>query len=156
MRIFLQFFFLTVLGLTLGACANQKNEIQPEVSNNQNEDTHLDTSNNKNRDEAVLADTFFFGCAYLDANENSVLDETDPKIPGATFGITLAGGGGFSGRTSEDNCAMVIIPGGLDESHWPVTARMLPPDDASYERISPADLLLEYPETHADFLFAQQ
>jgi hypothetical protein len=156
MRFFLQCLFLTLLVFTLGACTNRKKELQPKIFNNQNEDNVPDTPDNQNQNEAVLADTFFFGCAYLDANENNVLDETDPKIPDVTFAITLAGGGGFSDRPSKDGCGMIIIPGGLKETNWPVTARMQPPEDANLELVGPAETLLEYPETHADFLFSQR
>jgi hypothetical protein len=154
MRIFLRFLFLTLLSFILGACNSRNKEMLPEPFNNQNEAAPPEMFNNRNED--VLADTFFFGCAYLDANENSVLDETDPKIPDMTFTITLAGGGGFGGRTSEDNCAMVIIPGGLAEASWPVRASMQPQNSASYEWISPAEILLEHAETHADFLFSRR
>jgi hypothetical protein len=154
MRIFLQFLFLTLLVFTLDACNSQKKETLPGMLNNQNEDATPEMFNNQN--EQVLADTFFFGCAYLDANENSVLDETDPKIPDVTFTISLAGGGGFGDRTSGDGCGMVVIPGGLKETHWPVTARMQPPEGANLELVGPAEILLGYPKTHADFLFSQR
>ena len=154
MRIFLRTLFLTLLVFNLGACNSRKKVLLPEMFNNQNEHAPPEMFNNRNED--VLADTFFFGCAYLDANKNSVLDETDPKIPDMTFTITLAGGGGFSDRPAKDGCGMVIIPGGLKETHWPVTARMQPPEDASLELVDPAEILLDYPKTHADFLFSQR
>ena len=104
-----------------------------------------------NQNDEVLADTFFYGCAYLDINQNEVIDEDDLKIGGAVFEISL----GFRGTTSEGGCATVVIPGGIGDSYWPVKARMQPPEDSSYKLIGPAEILLEYPETQANFLFAE-
>ena len=101
--------------------------------------------------DKVLADTFFYGCAYLDSNHNQVIDEEDVKIGGMFFEISL----GFRGTTSEGGCATIVIPGGLNESQWPVTARMRLPEDSDYQLISLEEILLAYPDTHADFLFTK-
>jgi hypothetical protein len=140
MRITSQILYLSLGVLLLYACTSKKEEALTDT-----------LSGNK---EEVLANTFFFGCAYLDSNGNSELDDADAMIAEMTFTITLTGGGGFSGRTSEKNCAMVIVPGGLDESYWPVKARMLPPESGRYELISVEEILLEYHEAHADFLYS--
>jgi hypothetical protein len=102
----------------------------------------------------ILADSFFFGCAYLDANGNGTLDSDDPGLADAMFLIALNGGGGFGAPTSGSGCATITIPGGLGEESWPVTARMEPPQESGYELVSPAEVVLERPESHADFLFA--
>ena len=138
--------------LLLCACTSQG----VETPANTIADRNTPDRNTPDSNEMVLADTFFFGCAYLDANSNGELDENDPKLVDMHFTITLAGGGGFGGRTPEKGCAMVIIPGGLEESHWPVKARMLPPEGSSYELIGEEEILLEYPKTHADFLYTER
>ena len=101
----------------------------------------------------VFADTFFSGCAYLDSNRNGEIDPDDPLLEDAVFVVTLNGGAGFRGLTSENYCATATVPGGLDEKFWPVTVRMEPPEGTGYQLISPAEIVLEYPEDHADFLF---
>jgi hypothetical protein len=102
---------------------------------------------------SILADSFFFGCAYLDSNRNGELDPDDQGLEEAMFVVTLRGVGGLGAPTPESGCAMVIIPGGLNEESWPVTTRMEPPPESSYELVSPAEVVLDYPESHADFLF---
>ena len=101
----------------------------------------------------VLADTFFSGCAYLDSNGNGEIDPDDPLLENAVFVVTLNGGAGFGGLTSENYCASVTVPGGLNEKFWPVTVRMESPEGTGYELVGPAEIELEYPDDHADFLF---
>ncbi len=103
---------------------------------------------------AVLADTFFFGHAYVDTNGNGHIDEQDAPLAGAPFAVTLQGGGGFGGTTAKDGTAFVVVPGGLDESYWPVTAQMKAPEGSAYQVVGPDEILLEYPKTRAEFLFA--
>jgi len=99
------------------------------------------------------ADTFFSGCAYLDSNSNREIDPDDRGLKDAVFVVTLKGGAGFGAFTSESGCALVTVPGGLSEESWPITARMEPPEGSGYELVSPAEVVLEYPDCQADFLF---
>lgn len=102
---------------------------------------------------AILADSFFFGCAYVDSNGDGEIDANDDRLKDATFVVTLSQGAGFGASTSGNGCATIVVPGGLNEDSWPVITRTKPPPETSYELISPAEVVLEYPETHADFLF---
>ena len=104
--------------------------------------------------QKVLADAFFFGHAYLDANGNGKIDEGDPGVKGATFVVSPSGMGGLTARTGSDGGAFITIPGGLSDKAWPVRARMEPPPDTSYELVGAAEIVLEYPKSSADFLFA--
>jgi len=101
----------------------------------------------------VLADTFFFGHAYLDANGNEKIDPEDPGLEGALFEVALSGGGSSASRTGKDGSAVIVIPGGVSQKGWPVRARMRPPPDADYELVGPEELALQYPQVSADFLF---
>ena len=101
----------------------------------------------------ILADAFFFGHAYLDANGNGKIDPDDPGLEGARFEVALSWGGGSAASTGKDGSASIIIPGGLSEKDWPVRARMKPPPDTSYALVGPAEVVLEYPKSSADFLF---
>ena len=103
---------------------------------------------------AIMADTFFYGHAYLDANGNGEIDEDDPGLKGALFDVALGSGMGNRGITNKEGRAWVIIPGGADKDDWPVRARMRPPPDTGYTLIGPAEIVLAYRETSADFLFA--
>lgn len=102
----------------------------------------------------ILADTFFYGHAYVDANGNGEIDADDPGLQGAVFEVTLSGKGGSGALTGKDGSAFIIIPGGLSEKSWPVRARMRPPPDTDYELVGPEEIVLEYPQVSADFLFA--
>jgi len=102
----------------------------------------------------IMADTFFGGCAYLDSNNNGEIDPDDQRLEDALFFVTLNGGYGFRAVTFKNGCATVTIPGGLGEESWPVTVRMEAPEGTGYERLSPGEVVLEYPKGHADFLFA--
>ena len=103
----------------------------------------------------ILADTFFGGCAYLDSNSNGKIDPDDQPVEDALFVVTLREGAGFGATTSASGCATVVVPGGLPEESWPVTVRMEPPEESGYELVSPVEAVLEYPDTSADFLFAE-
>lgn len=115
----------------------------------------LCSCNPPKRKPEVLADTFFFGHAYVDANGNGKLDADDPGLEDAQFVVVLSGGAGPAARTGKDGSAFIVIPGGLSKDDWPVTMRMEPPSDADYEAVRPAELVLEYPGSSADFLFTQ-
>ena len=101
----------------------------------------------------VMADTFFSGCAYLDENGNGAIDAEEPIVGGVAFTVTLAGGTGFGGATSEGRCAFITIPADLREDAWPILARMEAPKESPYEPIGPSEIILEYRDTRADFLF---
>jgi hypothetical protein len=101
-----------------------------------------------------MADWFFFGCVYLDANRNGQVDpDVDDKIPGAVFSVSLKGGAGIGDTTSTDRCATAAVPGGLGPEDWPVTATVVLPDGLDYEPVGPTEVVLDYPESHVDFLF---
>lgn len=103
--------------------------------------------------EPVLADTFFFGCAYLDTNGDGEVDEGDQGIEDGRFVVDFNGlRGVFAAATGEDGCATIVIPGGLPEEDWPVTGRMESLSD--YELISPEEVILDQRGSHrADFLY---
>ncbi len=101
----------------------------------------------------IMADTFFGGCAYLDSNDNGQIDPDDQRLEDALFSVALSGEGGFRAFTFKNGCATVTVPGGLGEESWPVTVRMEPPEETHYDLLSPAEVVLEYPKGHADFLF---
>jgi hypothetical protein len=102
--------------------------------------------------QEILADAFFFGCAYLDSNENKYIDENDEPIKNAVFLVKLPAGG-LTVRTGSDGCATLVVPGGVKRSAWPVETRMDPPPETDLKMISPTPVTLEYPNSHADFLF---
>jgi acetyl esterase/lipase len=96
---------------------------------------------------AVMADSFFSGYAYIDANGNKQIDESDPPLPGATFTLM-----GFGDMTDDQGHAFIVIPGGWDQ---PVIAKMAPPQDGGYTLIGPVHVTLHSPNnTSARFLFA--
>ena len=68
--------------------------------------------------------------------------------------VTLREGIGFGDSTAASGCATIVVPGGLSEESWPVRVRMEPPEETSYELVSPAEVVLEHPDGYADFLFA--
>ena len=100
-----------------------------------------------------LSDTFFAGCAYIDQNGNAALDPGEPLLAGFTFTVTLAGGAGFGAKTSEGQCATIIVPSALPKESWPVIARMVTSGGAGYEAVGSSEVVLEYPQTKADFQF---
>ncbi len=102
----------------------------------------------------ILADTFFGGCAYLDSNGNGSIDSDDQPLDGAKFVVTLSEGIGFGATTTSRGCATAVVPGGLSEQSWPVTIGMEPPEGSGYQLVSPAEVVLQFPKTHADFLFS--
>lgn len=104
---------------------------------------------------AVLAESFFFGCAYLDSNRNGTIESDDQGLEGARFVVALSRDREFAALTPEDGCATVVIPGGLGEDSWPVATRMEAPTETSLELADPAVVVLAYPESHADFLFTE-
>lgn len=49
---------------------------------------------------------------------------------------------------------MVVAPGGLPKESWPVTVRMAPLPAGWHGLIGPAEVVLQHPERHVDFLFS--
>jgi hypothetical protein len=142
---------LLVVGLLLCSCNGQL-DLRPTPTDSR----PTPTDSRLTPTVGVYADTFFGGCAYLDSNGNGEIDPDDLKLAGATFLVALSDGGiGFGADTSESSCALITVPGGLDEESWPVTARMEPPEGTDYKLVGPAEIVLEYPKTHADFLFTE-
>ena len=102
----------------------------------------------------VLADSFFFGHAYIDANGNGLLDSTDPPLEGALFTAQTATDIQIGGVSGSDGTAMAWCPGGCAD--YPVTLRMQPPKDSGYTLIGPAEVVLQADGSggQANFLFA--
>ncbi len=98
----------------------------------------------------IFADMAFSGCAYLDENGNGELDPEDPGLEGLTFTVL-----GWSDRTAEDGCALVLIPGGVPDRLWPLVVRMKVPKAAPYEPIGPTEFTLtkDSGQRHFEFLF---
>jgi acetyl esterase/lipase len=95
----------------------------------------------------LLQDTFFSGRAFIDANGNDEIDESDPPLPGARFMAA-----GFGAQTGADGYAVITIPGGWDQ---PISAQMSPPEGSGYRLIGPTEVILQDRlQTRADFLFA--
>ena len=111
------------------------------------------SDNSSASSEPILADTFFFGCAYLDTDRDGEVDEGDQGMEDGRFVVDFNGKKGvFSAPTGENGCATIVIPGGLLEEDWPVTGRMESLSD--YELISPEEVILEQSGSHhVDFLY---
>jgi hypothetical protein len=60
----------------------------------------------------------------------------------------------FGDEITEVECAFVTVPGGLPPNMWPVTARVEIPEDFPFEAVTPLEVILEYPDARAEFLFA--
>jgi len=70
-------------------------------------------------------DTFFFGHAFIDANGNRELDDSDPPLKGRSSPAA-----GFGARPEPIGVAAVVIPGGWNK---PVEAQMAPPTASGYK-----------------------
>jgi hypothetical protein len=102
----------------------------------------------------VLADSFFSGQAFLDANGNGKLDSTDTPVENATFIVTLAGGAEFGAQTNKTGNAFVTIPAMVE---YPVTVRMEPPKDSTLLTLEPSTITLsEATGETATFLFQRE
>ncbi len=101
----------------------------------------------------VLADTFFHGCVYVDSNANGELDADDQPLEDFTFSVSLAQGGGFGGKTNASGCATLTLPGAASQDFYPVKANMEPPTICTYSPVNVSEIVLEYPDTSAAFLF---
>ena len=98
-----------------------------------------------------LADSFFFGRAFIDANGNGEVDINDPPLPQALFSASDSRGANGGGVTDEQGEAYAWWPG---QTTWPVVLRIRPPD--GYEPVGAAEVRLQSPNNRADFLFALQ
>ncbi len=102
--------------------------------------------------EPVLADSFFSGGAFLDANGNGQLDSADTPLQNANFIVTLQGGYEFGDLTDEKGNAFITIPSSVE---YPVTLRMEAPKGSSLKLIGPSSVT--FPSTTGEttkFLFA--
>jgi hypothetical protein len=105
---------------------------------------------------AIMADWFFHGCAYVDANGNGEIDTDDEPLKGAMLLVSLKGMVGFGAPTFSDGCATIVVPGGLKKDNWPVTLSINPPaEDDGLELVEPTEHVLEYPGSSWDFLFVR-
>lgn len=102
---------------------------------------------------AILVDSFFSGYAYLDANGDGLLDESDPPLKGAICTATDARGIGSGGVTGDDGYAMIWWPA---SSEYPVTIRCAPPDGSPLTLVGPQEVMLQEDGSGgpARFLFA--
>jgi hypothetical protein len=102
----------------------------------------------------VLADSFFSGYAFLDANENKQIDPADTPLKDAIFIVQFEGGAQFGALTDETGNAFVTIPAAVQ---YPVTLMMKPPEDSAFSLIGPAKIILqETASEKAIFLFASK
>ncbi len=97
---------------------------------------------------APMVDSFFYGYAYLDANNNGQVDESDPPLTGFQFTATDANGATAGGKTDAEGRAMAWWP---SESQYPVTLQMAPLQ--GYTLVSPGEAVLEQGASNAKFLF---
>ena len=96
-------------------------------------------------DPAILADAFFHGRAYVDANGNGKVDSDDPPLQGAYFNAADARGIDGGGFTNSEGFAMAWFPGG--GATYPVTLRMQAPNDSTYVLIGLQEVVLQFGES---------
>lgn len=87
-----------------------------------------------------IADSFFSGQAYWDANNNGELDEADTPLQGAAFIARDDRGAEFGALTDSEGAAFITFPGG---SQYPVTLRMEPPKESALLGVVPAEIILK-------------
>lgn len=98
-----------------------------------------------------MADSFFSGQAYLDANNNGEIDDTDSPLQGATFIARDDRGAEFGALTDAQGAAFITFPGG---SQYPVILRMEPPKESALLRVDPSEMVLKAASgNHIRFLF---
>jgi hypothetical protein len=101
---------------------------------------------------AILADAFFHGRAYFDANGNGTVDSGDPPLQGAYFNAADSRGIDSGGRTNSEGRAMAWFPGG--GVTYPITLRMRAPNESEYVLLGPQEVVLQKGESATpDFLF---
>jgi hypothetical protein len=104
--------------------------------------------------EPTLADSFFSGQAFLDANGNGQIDSEDTPVANATFIVTLQNGGEFGGQTDDTGKAFITIPASVE---YPVTVRMEAPKDSALILLEPSTLTLsEQTSETVKFLFSSK
>ena len=104
--------------------------------------------------EPALADSFFSGQAFLDANGNGQIDSEDTPVADATFIVTLQNGGEFGGQTDDTGKAFITIPASVE---YPVTVRMEAPKDSALILLEPSTLTLsEQTGETVKFLFSSK
>lgn len=96
-------------------------------------------------------ESYFYGYALLDANNNGQIDDNDTPLSGAQFTATDANGRYAGGKTDAEGRGMAWWP---SESIFPVVLKMQPPE--GYVLISPDEIALEQYETNAKFLFKDE
>jgi hypothetical protein len=99
--------------------------------------------------EPVLEDSFFFGRAFLDTNQNGEVDSADRPLQGATFTARDAQGASGGGKTDADGHASAWWPG---KTRYPVELRMEPPEGSAYQPVGSNPVILTEGST-AEFLF---
>jgi hypothetical protein len=103
---------------------------------------------------AVLADSFFSGYAYLDANGNGQIDSADTPLKDAIFIVQLESGAEFGALTDETGNAFVTIPAAVQ---YPVTLFMKPPKDSGLKLLGPSSIILQEPANEKNsFLFTSR
>lgn len=103
-------------------------------------------------DPTILADAFFHGRAYVDANGNGQVDSDDPPLQGAYFNAADARRIDSGGLTNSEGFAMAWFPG--SGATYPMTLRMQAPNDSTYVLIGLQEVVLQKGESAIpDFLF---
>ena len=97
-----------------------------------------------------MADTFFYGKAYIDANRNGIIDPDDFPLEGALFIATDARGFSGDGKTNAEGSAMAWWP---SDSQYPVTLQMHPPEGSGYIVIGKDQVVLLEWDIRGEFLF---
>jgi len=95
-------------------------------------------------------DSFIYGYAYLDANYNGQIDESDSPLVDAQFTATDANGLSASAKTDANGQAVANYP---SESGFPVTLRMSPPP--GYTAVGSDEVVIVQSESNAKFLFQE-
>ena len=112
------FAFISIFALSLSAC----NALSPTPT------------------PVVLADSFFSGYAFVDANGNGQIDSADMPLKNAMFIVQLEGGAQFGALTDETGNAFVTIPAAV---RYPVTLFMKPPKDSTLTLVGPLSIVRE-------------
>jgi hypothetical protein len=100
---------------------------------------------------APMVDSFFYGYAFFDTNNNGQLDESDTPLSDVQFTATDAKGASAGGKTDAEGRAMAWWP---SESQYPVTLRMAPLQ--GYTLIGPQEVVLDQGASNANFLFGSE
>jgi len=101
---------------------------------------------------AILADAFFHGRAYFDANGYVKVDSGDPLLQGAYFTAEDSRGIDSGGFINSEGFAMAWFPGG--GVAYPMTLRLHPPNDSEYVLVAPQEVVLQKGESATpDFVF---